>query len=186
MAQSKILLDSNSYFRLAKSIHPLLDVVFGEENYCLYVLKELDDEFQKNRRLQTQFSWVNEEEYAVNRRKRLTLSRKERRQIDLAIEFFQQHKIENNLGVSLVDILCLAYGHVLSVSVVTDDDDMLNVAKHFKMHSMKTLELLHLMLNCGHIDMAIIQQIVAYWKYMSDKPAGFRQDYIRLFKLSPP
>ncbi len=186
MAQSKILLDSNTYFRLAKSIHPLLDVVFGKESYCLYVLKELDDEFDRNKRLQTQFAWVEEEEYASNRSKRLTLSKKDRKQIALSTEFLQQHKIENELGISKVDILCLAYGHVLCIPVVTDDDDMLQVAKDFSIQTMKTLELLHLMLNCRHIDMHKIQQIVAYWKYIGDKPGGFRKDYIRLFREDPP
>ena len=42
MPQSKVLVDSNSYFRLAKSIHPLLFQTFGDEEYCLYVLPELD------------------------------------------------------------------------------------------------------------------------------------------------
>ncbi len=40
MGQSKILLDSNSYFRLAKDFGPLLNTTFSVDNYCLYVLKE--------------------------------------------------------------------------------------------------------------------------------------------------
>ena len=39
--QSKILIDTNAYFRLAQSIRPLLKVEFGDEEYCLYVIKEL-------------------------------------------------------------------------------------------------------------------------------------------------
>lgn len=58
MPQSKILVDSNSYFRLAKSIRPLLNVTFGDEDYCLYVLKELEKEYDRNSRLQTKFEWV--------------------------------------------------------------------------------------------------------------------------------
>lgn len=186
MPQSKILLDSNTYFRLAKSIHPLLDVTFGKENYCLYVLKELDDEFGRNKRLRTQFGWVEEEEYATNRRKRLTLSKKNKRNIDITIQFLQQYKFDNGLGISQVDILCLAHGHVLDISVVTDDDDMLAVAKDFSIHTMKTLELLRLMLKCGHINKHKIRQIAAYWNYIGDKPSGFRKDYVRLFNEEPP
>lgn len=48
MSQSRILLDSNAYFRLAQSIRPLLNAPFGKDNYCLYVLKELQDEYEKN------------------------------------------------------------------------------------------------------------------------------------------
>jgi hypothetical protein len=40
MPQSKFLIDSNVYFRLAQSIRQLLKI-FGDENYCLYVIKEL-------------------------------------------------------------------------------------------------------------------------------------------------
>jgi len=121
MAQSKILLDSNSYFRLARSIHPLLDTVFGENNHCLYVLRELDDEFDRNRRLKNKFAWVAEEEYVANRSKHLTLSRKDRRDIKLGVEFLRQHKTDNALGISRTDILCLAHGQVLDIPIVTDD-----------------------------------------------------------------
>lgn len=37
MPESRILLDTNAYFRLAQSIRPLLNVQFGEKNYNLYV-----------------------------------------------------------------------------------------------------------------------------------------------------
>ncbi|MEX2525491.1 MAG: DNA-binding protein [Gammaproteobacteria bacterium] len=186
MAQSKILLDTNAYFRLAKSIHPLLDNAFGENNYCLYVLKELDDEFDRNKRLRSQFHWVNEEEYQDNRKKRLTLSGKDRRAIRLVEEYLSRYKAGNELGVFLVDIKCLAHGHVLGIPVVTDDTDMLQMAEDFAIRTMKTLELLHLMLDTGHIDIDKVRQIAAYWEYISDKPAGFRKDYKRLFKEKPP
>ena len=186
MAQSKVLLDSNSYFRLAKSIHPLLDVVFGENNYCLYVLKELDDEFSRSRRLQDQFSWVEDPEFVSNRRKRLTLSRKERREIEQTIEYLVQYRTENLLGVSPVDICCLAHGHVLEIPVVTDDGDMLDLANAFGISAIKTLRLMELMFSCGHIDMAKVRQIVAYWAYAADKPGNFRSDYQEIFGEDPP
>ncbi|MEE8429125.1 MAG: DNA-binding protein [Gammaproteobacteria bacterium] len=185
MAQAKILLDSNAYFRLAKNIHPLLDTPFGGAHHCLYVLKELDDEFERNKRLKTQFIWVNEDEFVSNRQKRLALSRKDRKAIKLSVDFLRQHKIDNELGVSRVDILCLTYGHVLNIPVVTDDGDMLVLAKDFDIQTMKTLELMRLMHDCDHIKMAKVRQVVGYWKYISDKPAGFKEDYIRLFKEKP-
>ncbi len=186
MAQSKILLDTNTYFRLAKSIHPLLDVVFGEHNYCLYVLKELDDEFNRNKRLKTSFSWVDEEEFAINREKRLTLSRKDKNEINLTIGYLRQHKADNKLGISEVDILCLAHGHILGIPVITDDADMLQVAKDFSIQTMKTLELMRLMFDCGYINIEKVRQIVAYWEYLNDKPGGFRNDYISIFGEKPP
>lgn len=187
MAQSKILLDTNCYIRLAKSIHPLLDVTFGAENYCLYVLRELDTEFSRSKRLQTQFEWVDHDEYQDNRKKRLTISKKNKTTINTTVDFLRQYKIENKLSVSDVDILCLAHSFALDIYVVTDDGDMLDLASVFGFEKvMKTLELMHLMLMCKHIDVKAIRKIGAYWEYISDKPASFRQDYIRLFGESPP
>lgn len=90
------------------------------------------------------------------------------------------------LSVSEVDIICLAHGHVLDIDVITDDTDMLEVAAAFGIKTKKTLELLHLMLECKHTDITQIRQIVAYWEYISDKPANFRRDYIRIFGEKPP
>lgn len=46
MAQTKIIVDSNSYFRLAQNIHPLLCQPFGKENFTLYMHAELNAEFR--------------------------------------------------------------------------------------------------------------------------------------------
>jgi len=186
MPQSKILLDTNTYIRLAKSIHPLLDTPFGDENYCLYVLKELDDEFSRSARLQSQYSWVEDKEFQNNRKKRLVLSKKNKREIELTLDFLRQHKIDNQLSVSEVDILYLAYGLVLDIYVVSDDTDMLELANIYKIKTKKTQELLHLMFECNHVDMEKVRQIAAYWEYISDKPANFRQDYIEIFGEKPP
>ncbi|MCK4967023.1 DNA-binding protein, partial [bacterium] len=63
MKQSKILLDTCSYLRLAKSIHPLLNQTFGNDHYCLYVIEEFQKEYDKNLRLRNKFAWVNDTEY---------------------------------------------------------------------------------------------------------------------------
>ena len=76
MTQSKILLDSNSYFRIANDLHPLLGQEFGDEKLCLYVLQELVDEWDRSRRLTALFPWVSEREYVENRSRRLMLSKK--------------------------------------------------------------------------------------------------------------
>jgi len=186
MPQSKILLDTNTYIRLAKSIHPLLDTPFGDQEYCLYVLKELDDEFSRNHRLQSQFGWVDDPDYQANRAKRLSLSKKDKREVAITVDFLRQHKIDNRLSVSGVDIECLAYAYVLDIYVVTDDTDMLEVAHVFGVKNMKTLNLLHLMLENEHVDMNKVRQIAAYWEYISDKPAKFRQEYIDIFGEKPP
>ena len=51
MAQTKILLDTNSYHRLAENLHPLLFVPYGDENFTLYAHKDLRDECLRQPRL---------------------------------------------------------------------------------------------------------------------------------------
>ena len=186
MPQSKILVDTNAYFRLAQSIRPLLKVEFGEPKYCLYVTKELQDEYDKNPRLRNNFSWENDPEYAENRSHRLQLSRKEQKEIGDTFDFIFDHARTAYPGVSRVDVVVLAHAYVLGIPVVTDDGDMLALAEDFEVKTFKTLDLLKLMLDCEHLDTVKVREIAGYLEYQSDKPKDFRADYKRLFKEDPP
>lgn len=186
MAQTKILLDTNSYFRLAKSIHPLLFQEFGDKCCCLYVLEELEQEYVRNPRLQNKFSWVNDREYRENRTQRLTLSRQQKKELPTVYEFLWNHVQTELPGPSRLDVTALSHGHVLGISVVTDDADMITLAKVFDVKIIKTLELLKLMLDSAHIDMAAVHRIAAYWSYEDDRPKDYYKDYRRLFGEEPP
>lgn len=186
MARTPILLDSNSYFRLARSIHPLLDREFGEDRFCLYVIPDLDDEFTKNPRLRRKFHWVDDPDYGENRKRALLLSRPQRKEISQAYDFIFNHARTEGLGVSPVDVRALAMAYVLQVRIVTDDQDMLRLAADFGILSLNTLALMRLMLDAAHIDMNHVRQIAAYWQYENDIPSGFQKDYRRLFGELPP
>jgi hypothetical protein len=186
MAQTKILIDSNVYFRLAQSIHPLLQIEFGQEKYCLYVIKDLQVEYERNRRLKNAFPWVNEAEYRKNRACELIISKKERKEIEQAFDFIRNHAREAHPETSKVDISALAHAYILDIPVATDDAAMLELAQDFNIKTLKTLDLLKLMLDCGHIEMAIVKQIAAYWIYEDDRPKSFNTDYQKLFKERPP
>ncbi len=84
-------------------------------------------------------------------------------------------------GPSRVDAWYIAYALELDVPVVTDDQDMTELAKAFDVQIMPTLELLKTMLDNGHTDMKTIDGLVDYWKYFYDMPANFKTDYQRLF-----
>ncbi|MDP9687202.1 UNVERIFIED_ORG: hypothetical protein J2W82_000857 [Pseudomonas mohnii] len=81
MPQSKILVDTNVYLRLAKTVRPLLFVIFGESEYCLYILPELNEELKSNK-LQSKFGWVSEEEFLENRDHFPAVSKKQRKAIE--------------------------------------------------------------------------------------------------------
>lgn len=63
---------------------------------------------------------------------------------------------------------------------------MLDLAGDFNIKTLKTLELLKLMLDCRHIDIAIVRQIAAYWIYAQDTPKSFAVDYKKLFREPQP
>lgn len=186
MPQSKILLDTNAYFRLAQSIRPLLKEEFGEKPYCLYVIKELDDEYNINPRLRSKFTWVNDPEYAGNRSNRLQVSRREKKEIDQAFDFIFDHARTEYPGVSRVDVKVLAHAYVLQVPVVTDDAEMLALADEFQITATKTLDLLKLMLDCGHINKSKVREVAGYLIHLNDRPKDFIRDYKRLFSEDPP
>lgn len=186
MSQSRILVDSNAYFRLAQSIHPLLNVEFGVQRFCLYCLKELQDEYDKNPRLINTFSWVNEPEYVKNRSHLLKITREEKPEIKRAYDFIRDYVRNVHPGVSKVDVLCLAHAEQLNIPVVTDDEEMRIAATAYNIKTFKTLELLRLMLDCDYIDIKKIREIAAYWIYLNDRPKDFNVDYKKLFGEAPP
>lgn len=180
MPQSKILVDTNAYLRLAKTIRPLLFVPFGDNKYCLYVLPELNKELE-NRKLQSKFHWVDEEEFADNRKHFPKISKKQKSSIQQTFEYLWDHVQTELPGPSRVDVMYIAYALELNVPVVTDDQDMTALANVFDAQVLPTLELLKIMLDCGHTDMKTIIGLCDYWRYISDLPANFKSDYDRLF-----
>jgi len=120
MAQTKILIDTNTYLRLAQSIHPLLKNPFGKNEYCLYILPDLYQEYKKSPRLKTSFAWVENEDYVINRNCKLGASKKQKIEIQRAYEFILEESYVIDSTVSRVDIMCLAYGYVLNYVIVTE------------------------------------------------------------------
>lgn len=180
MPQSKILIDTNAYLRLAKTIRPLLFVSFGENEYCLYIIPELNAELA-NHRLATKFPWIDEAEYQQNRQYTPKLSRKQQQSIKQTFDYIWDYVQTDLPGPSKVDALYIAYALELGVPVVTDDQDMTGLAHAFDAKVMPTLELLKLMLDYGHIDMKTIQGLIDYWCYIGDRPANLECDFDRLF-----
>ena len=154
---------------------------------CLYLTDEFEREFARSQRLRSKFPWVGDlPEYRENRDVRLQIGRKQRRAIRPAIEFIGDQADADALGVSAVDVSVLGHATILEIGVVTDDRDMRALGSSFGVEVMSTLSLLKLMLDAGHIDLARVRQIAAYWRHERDLPAKFGRDYRRLFGEPPP
>ena len=186
MPTCNIIVDSCSYFRLAQNIRPLLKSPFGKEKNCLGVIEELDKEYEKNPTLKHKFFWGNQKEYTDNRKKCFSPTRSQRSEINHAFFFIREFARDKQLGVSKIDIMGLAYAYVLKIPVVSDDSDMLDVAKEFEISAYKTLEVMKLMHNNGLLTMKQIRAIASYWIYQSDTPKSYRRDFKRIFLENPP
>ncbi|MBW6932417.1 DNA-binding protein, partial [Salmonella enterica subsp. enterica serovar Weltevreden] len=71
-----LLLDTNAYLRIAKRVKPLLGVAFGQKDYQLTILEDVEREFQRSPRLQINFPWFQDGALQSERlAKRFRLSR---------------------------------------------------------------------------------------------------------------
>jgi len=186
MSQTKILVDTCSYFRLAQNIHPLLAVAFGGAEFALYAHEALTKEFQRTARLQTKFDWFTQRDYVENRSRTLLISRKESKAIEDTFEFMWEHVKAENLKPSPVDVRILATASALGLRMISDDQDLLAMAAMYDVHADTTLEIMRLMLDEKHITKDKVRQVVAQWAYDRDTPANFVTDYRRLFGEAPP
>ncbi len=199
MTQSKILVDSNTYFRLAQSIKPLLEIVFGCNRYCLYIIDGFEGEYYKSSRLKTKFYWAKQEEFKKNRRKKITRSNKQKKEIEHLYDFVwnaaqsfdfeggSESKEKGKLPPGPVDCDAIATAKILNLPIVSDDKDLVMLAKEFDIEVWSSLKLLKLMLDEKHINEDKIIEIVSFWKNTSDLPWNFKNDinlYFNTFKLT--
>lgn len=108
MAYTKILLDTNAYLRLSKSVRPLLAEPFGEKQYALFLHKEIQIELNRSSRIKNKFYWLKEKEYVEERKKIITTTRKEKEEIEKTYDFVWEFQNDENLELSREDIYCIA------------------------------------------------------------------------------
>lgn len=183
MTQAQILLDTTSYLRLAQNVRPLLNVEFGDDKYCLYIIKELEEEFNKNTRLKSKFGWFHSKEYKANRSKPIQLPKEKRSAFDRELSIVAGIASSD---VSLIDCKVLTHGLILEIPVITDDEKMSFLGKETGIKCWSTLHLMKLMLENGHIDSNKIDQIVLQWQYLPDIPKNFRADFKEYFGRQVP
>ncbi|SRR6266702_1175858 len=181
MPQSKILVDTNSYFRLAKSIHPLLFAEFGEKNHCPIHTSGIRYRFTQKSFPTNQVAWALDPQYVANRKVHPTLSRQQQSEVELAKGFIWNHVQTEMPGPSRIDAIYSSYGYVLKAPVVTDDRDMRALAAEFDIETMVTLELMKTMLDSGRINRGKAKEIYAYCGYSNDVPYNAQSDLARLF-----
>ncbi|MBN2563681.1 MAG: hypothetical protein JXQ75_22415 [Phycisphaerae bacterium] len=186
-----ILLDSNAYLRLARSIHPLLHGSFGDNpTYSLFVLADLDDEYASSPRLRTKFEWVREAKYIADREhNRYTPAGKIRARVDNAFSFLARYARTERLNVSPEDLKALAVGFARGIPVVSDDHDMAEMARVHDIERWPTIKLLKLMVATGRIDMAKVVEVLEYLDHENDLPTSksdLRKQFREYFQTDCP
>ncbi len=187
MAQTKILLDTNSYLRLAVNLHPLLFQPFGKPQYTLYAHKDLRDECLRQPRLANKFDWITLPKYEDNRKRPLQLSKEQHAEVEQNFDFIWGHVMTESLSTSRIDVRILATALALKIRVVTDDQEMLRLADEFDIPVWTTLELMHEMFQAEHISYDMVTRVVEQWIYDCDLPAkNLRARYEEFFGEKPP
>lgn len=187
MAQTKILLDTNSYLRLAQNLHPLLFEPFGEEFFTLYAHKDLKDECLRQPRLAHKFDWITLEKYEENRKRPLSMSKAQHAEVEQNFDFMWGQVESEGLTPSKIDTRILATALTLGVRVVTDDQAMLDLAAMYDVETWTTLELMKSMLDAGHITLEKVRMVVEQWVEEEDLPARkLRAPYREFFGEEPP
>jgi len=127
---TEVLLDTNTYLRLAKRIRPAIGRQFGQVPYVVVILKAVEEEVHRNPKLQFKNPWFDEPEFAQERmakQMRLTAAEKQDMKLvqDVLMSTVQldidQYISHGRSPPGATDCWLLAYVQVKDAIVVTDD-----------------------------------------------------------------
>lgn len=177
-----VLIDSCSYFRIARSLHPLLGQSQGPSQYKIYIHPFFYNEFSKNSHLTLQFPWVNESEFSINRNN-FRINILEERQIEIMRAFtsINSYKRKCRSNISDVDLYALSTAYVLNIILITDDRAMRDAAEEFEIVCLKTMDYLNYLHSNGLIDDSKLLEIFGYWEYDNDCPSDYNLDRKKYF-----
>lgn len=193
-----VLLDTNAYLRLAKRIRPLLGVGFGQKQYSLTVLKQVEDEVFKSPRLQYLYPWFTDGDLNAERiAKQVRLSKQEHTQIEAATSVLRAHVLSDPIGYtslgrsppSPTDCFILAFGQARPAIVVTDDLGMHKLAADFDIKTWHGHELLKKMLAAKAVTSDLVREIFAALENNNDLPRTWQEvkhtGFKKLFGAKP-
>lgn len=189
-----VLLDTNTYLRLAKRIRPLLGVKFGQKDYVLTVLKDVEDEVRRSPKLRFNHPWFEEPALDAERDARqVRLSEDEKRQLDSARSVLRAHVLAEvevyitggRQPPSDTDCRVLAFGQIREAIVVTDDLGMHRLAGDFELPIWHGWELLAKMRSAKKVDNDLIREIYDALERNGDLTATWREakhtEFLKVF-----
>lgn len=193
-----VLLDTNAYLRLAKRVRPLLGRTFGQKSYVLAVLKDVEDEVRRSRKLRSEFPWFDDEPFGTERdATRIRLGADEKAVLDATSSILREHVLSDidrytrsgRHPPSPTDCRVLAFGQIRPAIVVTDDLGMHQLAADFELPIWHGWELLAKMRTAKMVDHDLIREIYAALERNDDLPATWREArhvaFIKVFGPAP-
>lgn len=163
-----VLLDTNTYLRLAKRIRPLLGVKFGQKDYVLTVLRDVEDEVRRNRSLRSKFPWFDDEAFGEERdAARVPLNAEQKEELKNLVSVLRgfvltdldRYTTAGRHPPSETDCRVLAFGQVKDAVVVTDDLGMHLLVHDFEIPIWHGWELLSKMRAAKKVDNDLIRGI---------------------------
>jgi len=188
---TQVLLDTNTYLRLAKRIRPAVGREFGQVPYVLVILKAVEDEVHRSARLRSVYPWFDEPEFADERKAKQTrLSEVEKQEIKLVQDVLQgtvQLDIAKyTTGRSppgSTDCWLLAYGKVKGAIVATDDLGMHTLASDFGLKVWHGFELLAKLRTARVVDNDLVREIYDALERNGDLTwrCAKHEEFVRIF-----
>jgi hypothetical protein len=195
---TEVLLDTNTYLRLAKRIRPAVGRQFGQVPYVLVILKVVEDEVHQSSKLRFNNPWFDKPEFAQERlAKQVRLSAADKAQIELVkgvllgivqldLEKYTSHK---RSPPGRADCWLLAYGQVKDAIVATDDLGMHTLAAEAGLKVWHGYELLAKLKTAKVVDNDKVREIYEALEANGDLTATWRQakheQFARIFGPKP-
>lgn len=178
----ELLIDSCSYFRIVRSLHPLLGKPVGPSKYKVFIHSHFYKEYNKSSRLTDQFHWVNQPEFAANREKFcLNILSEREKEMMRAYTSINAYKRQSRSNISEVDIYALSTAYIQNITLITDDLDMIAAAEEFEISTIKTMKLLQYLHSNKIITDRKLLEIFDFWEHENDCPAGYKSDRSQYF-----
>lgn len=191
---TEVLLDTNTYLRLAKRIRPAVGRQFGQVPYVVVILKAVEDEVHRSPRLKFHNPWFDEPEFAQERlakQKRLSADDKSAMALvqDVLLGMVQmevdKYTSHGRHPPGATDCWLLAYAQVKNAVVVTDDLGMHTLASEAGLKAWHGFELLAKLKTAKVVDNELIREIYDALERNGDMTETWRQvkhrEFARIF-----
>jgi predicted nuclease of predicted toxin-antitoxin system len=181
---TEVLLDTNTYLRLAKRIRPAVGRQFGQVPYVVVILKVVEEEVHRSPKLQFKNPWFDEPELVQERMAKQTrLSAAEKQDMKLVQEVLlgtvqldiDKYTSHGRSPPGATDCWLLAYGQVKDAIVVTDDLGMHTLAAEAGLKVWHGFELLAKLKSAKVVDNDLVREIFDALERNSDMTETWRK-----------